>query len=155
MKSWEQDRRDFLKMLAALPVLYLAGCGPGKAPVGKYPLQGPDESLRKLIRLLGPWKEEGAAGDFIRRFLGAEDVVAPYLADRGASIGALAARFPDTAMAADSVDLRGVPEEEKELLLELTKQLYTFIEIRFLVAGEPPWGECGPEDRLRYTRAPE
>lgn len=155
MKSWKEDRRDFLKLLAALPVVYVLGCETGEAPPGgRTQLPSAEESLRKLIRLLGPWDDKAAAENFIERFLGSDATVAPYLPDQGVSIQALAGRFPDGVGPLDTVDLEGVPEAERELLLELARQLYSFIEIRFLVSKEPPWGECRPQDRLRYTRAP-
>lgn len=155
MKGWEQDRRDFLKLLAALPVVYVFGCEAGEAPpAGRAQLPGADDSLRKLIRLLGPWDDARRADDFVRRFLGAESAVGPYLPDRGLSIQRLAGRFPDSAAPLDTVSLGEIPEPERELLLELTRQLYSFIEVRFLISKEPPWGECQPRDPLRYTRAP-
>jgi hypothetical protein len=155
INGWEQDRRDFLKLLAALPVVYMIGCEAGETPPADMSqLPSAEDSLRKLIRLLGPWDDKASAEDFIRRFLGSEAAVAPYLPDKGLSIRTLARRFPDSAGPLDTVNLKEIPEPERELLLELTRQLYSFIEIRFLVSKEPPWGECQPQDRLRYTRAP-
>ena len=156
MKSWDKDRRDFLKLLASLPVMYVFGCEAGSSPpAGEAPPADADESLRKLIRLLGPWDDREMADDFIRRFLGAESAVAPYLPDRGASLQRLAARLPGGGAPLAAVNLDGMPEGERELLLELTRQLYSFIETRFFVSKEPPWGECQSNDRLRYTRAPK
>ncbi len=149
MKNQEHERREFLRLLAALPVVLAVGCE------GKQATLDADESLRKLIRLLGPWKDRAAAADFTRRFLGAESAVAPYLPDGGRSLQLLAARFPDDAMAVETADLTGVSEQERNVLLALTGQLYSLVEVRFLVSGEPPWGECGSGDPLRYTRAPE
>jgi diphthamide synthase subunit DPH2 len=51
------------------------------------------------------------------------------------------------------IDLQDLPPEERELVIELTKQLYSFIEVRFIVSAEPPWGDC-QTDRTRHTRAP-
>lgn len=155
MMDWEQDRREFLKLLASLPVVHMIGCDAQRIMPGKAPLPGPDASLRKLIRLLGPWKEKVTADDFIRRFLGAEHTIAPYLPDGGQSIQSLAGRFPDDKMSLDTINLGEISEQERELLLQLTEQLYSFIEIRFVLSGEPPWGACQPHDHLRYTRAPE
>jgi hypothetical protein len=56
-------------------------------------------------------------------------------------------------MSIDEVNLAMLPEEERDLLLQLTRQLYTYVEVRFFVNGEPPWGEC-QKDNLRYTRIP-
>ena len=155
MKSWEKDRRDFLKLLASLPVVYVMGCETGRTPTeDELTTTGADESMRKLIRLLGPWDDRVTAEDFIRRFLGSEPAVAAYLPDRGELIQSLAGHLPDGPLPLETINLEGIPEPERELLLELTKQLYSFIEIRFLVSKEPPWGECQPQGRLRYARAP-
>jgi hypothetical protein len=144
------ERREFIKILVALPVVYTLGC---EVPKGKAPLLSPDESLQKLIRLLGPWTDQLKADDFIRRFMGTGNTVAPYLPDKGRSLQILASRFSNESIAAEKVNLKDIPGKEKELLLELTQQLYSFIEIRFIVSKEPPWGEC-QSDNLRYTRPP-
>ena len=65
----------------------------------------------------------------------------------------LAARFPAEAFSVHDIDLEDLPPGERELLVNLTQYLYSLVEVRFHVAGEPPWGEC-PEDRLRHTLAP-
>jgi len=65
----------------------------------------------------------------------------------------MGANPPTLTIGVREVDLNGLPPEERELLLTLVKQLYNFVEVRFLVSGEPPWGEC-PEDRLHHTQAP-
>ncbi len=155
MTTLDQSRREFLKLLASLPVVYMVGCDTGTAPpAGKVELLSPEESVRKLIHLLGPWKDRTEADDFVRRFLAVEESIAPYIPDGGKSLQYLASRFPDAELPAEKIDLHALPEAERNLLLELSKQLYTFIEVRFLVSGEPPWGVCGADDPLRYTRAP-
>lgn len=155
MEIRDRSRREFLKLLAALPVVYMAGCDTGTQTLsGKPELLSAEESVRKLISLLGPWKSRSEADDFVRRFLTDDERISPYIPDGGKSLQSLASRFPDTETATERIDLGGLPEEERTLLLELSKQLYTFIEVRFLISGEPPWGVCGADDPLRYTRAP-
>jgi hypothetical protein len=46
-----------------------------------------------------------------------------------------------------------LPADERELLVNLVSHLYSFVEVRFVVANEPPWGAC-QADRTRHTRAP-
>ena len=53
----------------------------------------------------------------------------------------------------DWIDLEGVPTEERELVLQLTRDLYSLVEVRFYVSSVPPWGEC-LGDRTWHTRAP-
>lgn len=144
------DRREFLKVLAALPAVYSLSCD---APPTDSILLSPDESLRKLIRLIGPWSDSLKADEFIGRFIGAEDIVATYIPDLSLTLQVLADRFPDDGISIERVEFEKIPEEEKDLLIRLTKQLYSFIEVRFLVSGEPPWGECH-SDYSRYTRSP-
>lgn len=160
-KSLKIERRDFLKLLSALPVVYTFGCrGPEEEKavieekIEEKKLIDPDASLRKLIRLVGPWKNQAQADDFLDRFMGAGHAVAPYLPDKGISIQALASRFPDNTTALQRIDFQNIPDKERELLFELTRQLYSFVEVRFLVADEQPWGECLP-DNLQYTRPPK
>ncbi|MHC4694343.1 MAG: hypothetical protein ACYS67_16510, partial [Planctomycetota bacterium] len=106
----------------------------------------PEESLKQLILLLGPWPEteKEKADNFINRFLNAEHVVTAYFPGSGRLVQDLARRFPSGAVAAKQIDLGNLSAKERELLIKLTKQLYSFIEIRFHVSGEPPWGECQP-----------
>ncbi len=150
MHHYSLDRRDFLKLVAGLPVAYTFGCN---IPKGVAPRLSPDESLCKLIRLLGPWSDEMKADDFIKRFMDSEHTVAPYLPDSGRSIQGLASRFPAGSISIDRIDLNTIPKRERALLVHLTKQLYSFIEVRFYLSGEPPWGECHAE-YLRHTRPP-
>jgi hypothetical protein len=136
--------------------LFIIGCDSGqqKAVVHSHALN-PKESLKKLLLLLGPWtpseKEKGE--DFVRRFLASEHA-GTYLPESSVLIQNLAGRFPADSMAVNQINLRKLPASERELLTNLTKQLYSFVEIRFFVSGEPPWGECQP-DRMLYTRVPQ
>lgn len=79
--------------------------------------------------------------------------MAPYLIDKGKTLQVLASRLPNDLSAMEKIDLSEFPEKEREVLIQLTQQLYSFIEVRFLVTDEPPWGDCA-YDVLRYTRPP-
>ena len=156
MKDHELKRRELLAILASLPIGVLISCEsePRVLPA-VAPLLSPEESLRKLILLVGPWPEtdKREAEDFSRRFLQAKQAAGPYLERSGELIRGLASRFPDGTVAVSGVELRGLPEPERALLVNLVKQVYSLVEVRFRVCDEPPFGEC-QEDRLRYTRAP-
>ncbi len=148
------NRRQFLnvgsKLVLTFPVAYAFGCASEKTL-----LLNPEDSLKKLILLLGPWPaaEKQKAEDFARRFLKAKHAVEPYLPGSGTSIQSLARRFPAETMAIREINLGQLPTKERELLVGLTQQLYSFVEVRFDVANEPPWGHC-QGDRLWHTRAP-
>lgn len=149
-------RRTVLRFLLTLPLALFFGCKPRvQTPIVEAPAPSPEEALRRLILLVGPWDEgqRKPAEDFARRFLATENAVSPYLPASAATVQSLAGRFPAGAMAVAEVDLAALPEEERELLLQLCRQLYTYVEVRFFVNGEPPWGQC-QKDHLRYTRAP-
>jgi hypothetical protein len=156
MKRHEIERRELLRLLASLPIGLAIGCGTGEsiAPARGAPLS-PRDSLRKLVLLLGPWSDtdRGAADDFVRRFLAAEPVADPYLTGSAALLQSLASRFPDGTMALQEVDLGSLPPEDRDLLIALAKQLYSFVEVRFLLSGDRPYGQC-QGDPLRHTRAP-
>jgi hypothetical protein len=156
MKESVQDRRQFLKILFSLPVasglvldaeLLLAAV--------KAPLRSPGESLRKLLLLLGPWSVDNRkqAEDFVLRFLRMEQNAGFYLPKAAGLMQSLARRFPDDRIGLAEIDLTGLSEQERLLLLKLTSQLYSFMEVRFTIANEPQVGEC-QDDRLRYTRPP-
>jgi hypothetical protein len=149
------SRRAILRFLLTLPLALFFGCKSRvQTSIVEAPAPNPEEALRLLILLVGPWDEgqRKPAEDFARRFLTAENAVSPYLPASAAVVQSLAGRFPAGAMAVGEIDLAALPEEERELLLQLTRQLYTYVEVRLLVNGEPPWGEC-QKDPLRYTLA--
>ena len=56
-------------------------------------------------------------------------------------------------MAADEIDLRELPEAERDLLVSLVQQLYSLLEVRFTIAGQPGFGEC-QRDAKWYTLPP-
>ena len=151
-------RRQFLWLgisrPVSLPILFIIGCDSVQQKVVYSPVLNPEESLRKLLLLLGPWTpsqiEKG--DDFIRRFLASEHAKT-YLHESSGLIQNIADRFPADKMAANEINLRKLPVDERHLLIQLTKQLYSFVEIRFHISNESPWGEC-QSDRMRYTIAP-
>ncbi len=150
MRRW--DRREFLAFLATLPGAVLIGCGTGGRDAQTL---SPRDSIKKLILALGPWSanERAQAERFADRFLDAEHAVGPYLPASGAIVQSLAARLPDDTMALREINLADLPAEERKLLGDLTGQLYSYTEMRFLVCGEPQAGEC-QGDNMWHTHAP-
>lgn len=156
MSSINQERRQFLGILLSLPVALSLGCTskdstttvPSKVPT-------PEQALTKVIRAVGPWTngEREKAEDFAHRFLAAECAVSSYMPAYGKQLQALAGRFPEEAFALKEIDLGELSPEERDLLKKLVEQLYTYVEVRFFVSLEPPWGDC-QLDRMRYTRSP-
>jgi hypothetical protein len=155
-REHDLERRELLRILVTLPVGLAVGCklgDPESADLSN--LSSPEESLRHLIQVLGPWPEaeRQAAERFAERFLAAPHAVAPFLPDSGELVQSLAARFPAGVFAVPEIVLEDLPPSERELMLSLTQYLYSLVEVRFHVAGEPAWGLC-PEDRLRHTLGP-
>jgi hypothetical protein len=149
------DRRKFLKVLISLPLAFRFGYEPRlvESAVQKTSLN-PEGSLKKLIFLLGPWSpaKRKEAEDFARRFLKAKHAVNPYLPGSSALVQGLASRFPDVT-SINEINLGDLSPAERNVLMQLVKQLYSMVEVRFVAANEPPWGQC-QADRLRHTRAP-
>ncbi len=156
MKTSDLNRRQFLRILVSVLVTFAIGCDREQLKtVIDTPLLSPEESLKKLILLLGPWpdKDREKAEDFAGRFLKAGHTVDPYLPESDNLVQSLASRFPADAMSMREINLQGLPEKEKELLMNLVSQLHGFVEVRFYISHEPPWGEC-QGDRTGYTKAP-
>ncbi len=153
MSDW--DRREFLKLLSSLPIVIAIGCGSEseKAAI-KGPLLSPEESLKKLIRILGPWSTQEEAEDFADRFVNSAHAATMNLPESGEAIQTLAARFSNDVLAAKKIGLGNLPAPEKDLLLSLVKQIYSFTEVRFVVCQEPQAGQC-QGDISWYTRAPQ
>jgi len=107
--------------------------------------------------LLGPWtaadKEE--AEDFASRFLKSKYNVGAYLPQSSKLIQNLASHFPEQTIAAKEIDLRKLPSREKGLLLKLVRQLYSFVEVRFYVSNQSPWGDCLGDGTWWHTQAPK
>ncbi len=134
MSNQKLGRRQFLWLAISRPVslstVLTIGCDSGKhKAVFLAPELSPEESLKKLVLLLGPWPpaEREKAEDFAGRFLKAEHAVTPYLPGLSRPVQNLARRFPANTVAAEQINLRKLPAKEQELLLNLTKQLYSFI----------------------------
>jgi hypothetical protein len=155
MKGYVLSRRKFLLLLASLPAAAIVGCEskPQKSALKEGRLS-PEESLKKLIFILGPWgaSERVKAGEFAGRFLKSEHA-AKYLPGSGGLVQSLAARFPEGAINVNGINLKDLPEGERGLLTGLTGVLYSLIEVRFFVSGEPRWGDC-LGDTTRHTRTP-
>ena len=154
MTGNDLERREFVRVMMALSAGLAVGCGPeGRRSTGEARLSPDEQSLRMLVLALGPWpdSEKEKAEGFADRFVTYAGSL--YLPDSAATIQSLAARLPAGAMALEEIDIRDLSAEEREVLTQLTQQIYSFIEVRFYVASEPPWGECLGE-RTRYTRAP-
>lgn len=156
MKNWKISRGQFLRILASLPIFSAIGLDSKlfKYTVSAEP-QTPEESLKKLIFLFGPWSEKDRkeAEDFAGRFLSAKHAVAPYLPGSNELVQSLAKRFPANSIALNEVNLENLSPKERKLLMELVNQLYNLIEVRFTVSNEPSWGEC-LGDLTRHTLAP-
>lgn len=156
MKEYVQDRRQFIKILLSLPMAsgLVWDVELLQAAANASPLS-PEASLRKLLLLIGPWTTENIeqAEDFSRRFLRAERGAGLYLPETAGLVQSLARRFPDDRMGLKEINLNGLSEHERQLLLKITRQLYSYVEVRFTVANEPQQGNC-QADRLRYTRPP-
>ncbi len=146
--SYELKRREFIQVLMSLPLGYALGCAVERMTPGQ-------QALHKLVLALGPWPatDRARAEEFAARFLAADQVVGLYLPEASSVVLRLARRFPDGAMAVDEVDMEGLPTGERELVVQLTQQIYSLVEVRFYVSSEPPWGECLGE-RTRYTQPP-
>ncbi len=154
MSEHDRKRREFLGILMSLPMGFVLGCRtelPGSSTIA--PLLSPKESLRKLILLVGPWSDQDQADNFARRFLQTKQAAGRYLSGSSELLQRLASRFPNGTMAVDKIDLQALPEPERELLTNLVQQIHCFLEVRFRISDEPPFGEC-QEDRLRHTRVP-
>ena len=146
--SYELKRREFIQVLMSLPLGYALGCAVERMTPGQ-------QSLHKLVLALGPWPatDRARAEEFAARFLAADQVVGLYLPEASSAVLSLARRLPDGAMAIGEVDLRPLPDGARELVVQLTQQIYSLVEVRFYVSSEPPWGGCLGE-RTRYTKPP-
>jgi hypothetical protein len=155
MSRHELKRREFLEMLMALPLGAAIACSSEAGrPLSDVPISA-QEAMKKLVRVLGPWSdaEMAQAEDFAQRFVAASHIVGSYFQESRAALESLAARFPDGVMTVAEINLGDLPGEERELVVQLTRDLYSLVDVRFFVSGIPPWGEC-LGDRTWHTRAP-
>jgi len=117
--------------------------------------EGAEESLKRLIYIVGPWtlEDQSIAEDFAKRFL-ATDYAKQYLSKSVNLVKSLSTQIPKEPAVVSEIDLNNLPKEEQELLITLTQQLYSFVEIRFYTSNEPSWGECQGNSRW-HTRIPK
>ena len=157
MKRLVTNRRLLLGGLVSLPMAFVFGRDWSlfKAADAASPLS-PRASLKKLALLLGPWRgvDREEAEDFASRFVAAKHAVRPYFPEASQLIQSLASRFPASTIATKEINLSDLNAKEKELLIALVKQLYSFVEVRFIVSDKPPWGAC-LGDGMWHTRAPK
>jgi len=151
MMEFDIRRRQLLQFLLLAPVGLSLSCSKGRYEADAL---SPEESLKKLILILGPWSgtERDEAEEFAGRFLASKVASGPYLPDSAELVQSLARRFP-YSISLSEIKLEELPSEEREILLNLAKQIYSFTEIRFLLSGQPPIGEC-QEDATMHTRKP-
>ena len=115
----------------------------------------PEDSLIKLIYIIGPWtiEDQLIAEDFAKRFLKTNHAD-QYLPKSVKLIQSLSKQITEETMAVKEIDLENMPKEEQEILINLSKQLYSFVEVRFYVSNEPAWGLCQGNSKW-HTRIPK
>lgn len=156
MKKQNNNRRDFLKILTVLPVGFFIGCSPGQQESEtKSNLLSSEESLKKLIVLIGPWtiSEKEEAEGFALRFIKASNNTSPYLPESSGLIQSILSKVNFESGEFKEINLRKFSDEERELLLQLVQQLHSYLELRNYISKEPKFGEC-QTDNLFYTKAP-
>jgi hypothetical protein len=147
-------RRQFViqcsRILAFIPLANITAC---ISDTGSK--LSSEDSLKKLIYIVGPWTVEDQliAEDFANRFLESHHAI-QYLSNSVDLIQSLSKQISEETIAVDEINLDNLPEEQQQLLIDLSKQIYSFVEVRFYVANEPPWGVCQGNPRW-HTRIPE
>jgi hypothetical protein len=146
-------RRRFViqssRILAFIPIAGVIGCL-SEADSKK----AAEESLKVLIYIVGPWTldDQSIAEDFAERFL-ATDYANQHLSKSVDLVKSLSKQIQKKPAVVKEIDLNNLPEDEKESLVTLTKQLYSLVEIRFYVSNEPTWGACQGNPKW-HTRIP-
>jgi hypothetical protein len=147
-------RRQFTiqssRLLAFIPFAGVIGC-----ISETNAKESAEESLKRLIYIVGPWAldDQSIAEDFAKRFL-ATDYANQYLPKSVNLIQSLSKQISKENTAVKEIEIGNLPIDEQELLVTLTKQLYSFVEVRFYVSNEPPWGQCQGNPRW-HTRIPK
>lgn len=138
------------RLLAFIPLAEVVGC----ISETKSILISPEESLKRLIYIVGPWplEDQAIAEDFTNRFL-ATNYAQDYLMKAVELLQSLSKQISKESTTVDEIDLEEIPEEEKDRLVTLTQQLYSFVEVRFYVSNEPAWGICQGDPKW-HTRIP-
>ena len=147
------SRRRFVvqssKLLAFIPFVSVVGCIPDQDSK-----LSPEDSLKRLIYIIGPWtiEENLIAEDFVTRFL-KTDHAKQYLPVSVKLIQSLSKQIVEESQAVKEITLDNLTKEEMAALINLSKQIYSFVEVRFYVLSEPSWGEC-QGNSMWHTRSP-
>ncbi len=151
MKKWSYSRRDFLKFLSLLPVGFMFGCGKESDSEETREQSETKESFKKLVLALGPWSsnQKAEAENFAERFVTASANTDPY---SDGLIKKIARRIRDNSIGLKKIDLGNFPKDERTVLIQFVQQLYSYLEIRNIITGEPIFGMC-QTDNLYYTKA--
>lgn len=147
-------RRKFViqssKLLAFIPFAGVISCvSDDKSKLSH------EDALKKLIFILGPWSLEDnlIAEDFVKRFLNT-GYASLYLPKSVDLIQSLSEQITEKSMIVKEINLDKLTDEEQGILIDLSKQLYSFIEIRFYASNEPSWGNCQGNAKW-HTRIPK
>lgn len=147
-------RRKFViqssKLLAFIPFAGVIGCISDSDSK-----LSPEDSLKRIIYIIGPWIIEDylIAEDFAKRFLNT-DYANQYLPKSVGLIHSLSKQIIEKPMIVKEINLDKITKEELKVLINLSKQLYSFVEVRFYTSNEPPWGQCQGNSKW-HTRIPK
>jgi len=147
-------RRKFViqssKLLAFIPFAGVIGCISGADSK-----LSPEDSLKRIIYIIGPWSIEDylIAEDFVKRFLNT-GYANQYLPKSVGLIQSISKQIIEKSMSVKEINLDKISKEEQKVLINLSKQLYSFVEVRFYTSNEPPWGQCEGNSKW-HTRIPK
>ncbi|PRX57507.1 hypothetical protein [Flagellimonas meridianipacifica] len=150
----KSTRRQFViqssRLLAFLPFVSSMGCISDHDSKFRK-----EDSLKRLIYIIGPWTLEDKilAEDFAIRFIKSNHAD-KFLPKSVQLIQSLSKQMTRDKMAIKEINLANMPKEEQDLLMHLSKQLYSFVEVRLYISKEPPWGQCINNSRW-HTRIPK
>ncbi|MCK5442267.1 MAG: hypothetical protein KAJ23_10280 [Maribacter sp.] len=138
------------RLLAFIPLATIMGC-----ITDTDSKLSPEDALKKLIYIIGPWAlvDQLIAEDFAKRFLKTNHTN-QYLPNSVKLIQSLSKQISEETKVVKEIDLEKLPKEDQEILINLSKQLYSFVEVRFYVSNEPPWGQCQGNSKW-HTRIPK
>ena len=115
------NRRKFViqssRLLAFIPFSGVIGCISGTDSK-----LSPEDSLKRLIYIIGPWKMEDqlVAKDFAQRYL--KTIHAnPYLPKSVNLIQQLSKLITEESTAVKEINLDKLPQEEQEIIIDLSK----------------------------------
>jgi len=147
-------RRRFIdqstKLLAFIPLVNVIACISDNDSV-----LSPEDSLKKLIFIIGPWtiEDKPIAEDFAKRFLKTAHID-QYLPNSEKLVQGLAKQFSNETLAIKDIDLKKLSESEQKLLIDLSQQIHSFLEVRFYISNEPLSGECQGDPKW-HTQIPK